>query len=178
MAQRAVDRLGLLERQLERAQPLAPLDAEQVRDRRAALQAPHQHRVDLVLRARARAHELLAPRQPTAHHARARIGHPDRFELARRQQPRQRACVEPIGLRARPADPRVVGAHDDHALHVRLKDPRDLPRVAGHLKRDPIIGARALREQLEPLRPRLDPTGRAHRTVLRDRDLTEIQMHV
>jgi hypothetical protein len=61
---------------------------------------------------------------------------------------------------------------------VRLEDPRDLPRVAGHLKRHPIIRAQALREQLEPLRRRLDPTRRTHSTVLRDRDLAEIEVHV
>ena len=38
--------------------------------------------------------------------------------------------------------------------------------------------AQALREQLEPLRRRLYPTRRAHRAVLRDRDLAEIAVHV
>ena len=33
-----------------------------------ALQPAHQHRVDLVLRARPRAHQLLTPREPAAHH--------------------------------------------------------------------------------------------------------------
>ena len=63
MAQARRDRLCLLERQLERAQPRAPLDAEQIRHRRAPDQPPHEHGVDLVLRARACAHQLRAPRQ-------------------------------------------------------------------------------------------------------------------
>jgi hypothetical protein len=178
VAQRAVERLRLLHRQLQLAKPLATLDPEQVRHRRAALQAPHQHRVDLVLGARPRPHQLLTPRQPPAHHPAGRVGHPHRIELARRQQPRQRARVEPVGLRPRPADARVVRTHHHHPEHVRLDDPGDLPGVAGHLERHPIVRAQALREQLEPLRRRLDPPRRAHHPRLADRDLTEIAMHV
>jgi hypothetical protein len=76
------------------------------------------------------------------------------------------------------ADPRVVGADDDHPLHVRLQDPRDLPAAAGHLERHAVIRAQALRQPLEPLRLGLDPTRRAHHAVLRDRDLAEIAVHV
>ena len=35
---------------------------------------------------------------------------------------------------------------------VRLEDPRDLPRVAGHLQRHPVTRIQALREQLQHLR--------------------------
>jgi hypothetical protein len=178
VTQRRLERLRLLDRQLELAQPPAALDAEQVRHRRAALQAPDQHRVDLVLRPRPRAHQLLAPRQPPAQHPAGVVGHPDRVQLARRQQPRQAARIESVGLRPGLADPRVVGTDHDHPLHVRLQQPRDLPSAASHLERHPIVRAQAPREQLERLRGRLDPTRRAHRAVLRDRDLTEIAVHV
>ena len=46
---------------------------------------------------------------------------------------------------------------------MRLKDPRDLPRVARHLQRDPVDGVKALRDQLQRLRPSLDPTRRPRR---------------
>ena len=133
-----VDGLALLERQLQAGQPPAALDPEQVRARRLALQAALQHGVDLVLRARARVHELLAPGQPATQHAAAFIGHPHRLKLARPQQPRQRARVEPVGLRARLRDAGVVRADHDHPVDVRLKDPRDLPATARDLQRHPI----------------------------------------
>ena len=131
-------------RQLEAGQPPAALDAEQVRARRLALQAALQHRVDLVLRARARVHQLLAARQPATQHAAALIGHPHRLQLARPQQPRQRARVQPVGLRARLRDPGVIRADHDHPLDVRLEDPRDLPAAARHLQRHPIRPHQAL----------------------------------
>jgi hypothetical protein len=61
---------------------------------------------------------------------------------------------------------------------VRLDDARDLPRVARHLERDPIVAPQALREQLELLGPGRDPPRRAKLTVLDERHLAEIQMHV
>jgi hypothetical protein len=178
VAQRAVERLRLLQRQLELAQPAPSLDPEHVRHRRPALQAAHQHRVDLVLGARPRAHQLLAAREPAAHHPAALVGHPHRLQLPGPQQPRQRARVEPVGLRPRLADPRVVRTHDDHSAHVRLEDPGDLPSTAGHLQRHPILGPEASGEQLEHVRRRLDPPRRPHRPRLADRDLAEIAMHV
>jgi len=52
-----------------------------------------------------------------------------------------------------------IARRDNHdACHVRLEDPRDLPRVARHLKRDPIIRAPALPKQLKVLRLGLHPT--------------------
>ena len=141
MAQARRDRLCLLERQLERAQPRAPLDAEQIRHRRAPDQPPHEHGMDLVLRARAGAHQLRAPRQPPAQHARPLIRRPHGVELAGRQQPRQRPRVEPVGLRPRLANTGIGGTDHDDAGDVRLEDPRDLPRAPGHLQRHPIASA-------------------------------------
>jgi hypothetical protein len=80
LAQPGVDRLALLDGKLELAQPAPALDAEEVRERRLPFQPPHEHRLDLVLRTRARTHELRAPRQPPAQCARALVGHPDRVE--------------------------------------------------------------------------------------------------
>ena len=73
MAQARPDRLRLLERQLELRKPAAPLDPEQVDHWRAAHKPAHEHRVDLVLGARAGTHQLLTPRQTTAHHPAALI---------------------------------------------------------------------------------------------------------
>ena len=74
LAQPAVDGLAFLDRQLELGQPPPALHAEQICDRRAAVQPAHQDRVDLVLRPRARPHQLPATRQPTAHHPRLPSG--------------------------------------------------------------------------------------------------------
>ena len=146
MANRRVNRLALLDRQLQASKPLPAFDAEQVRARRLALQPAHQHGVDLVLAPRAGVDELLAPREPTAQHPAALIWHPHRVKLPLPQQPRQRARVKPIGLRARLRDPGVIRADHDHALHMRLEDPRDLPRAASHLQRHPIRRLKALRQ--------------------------------
>jgi len=44
-----INRLSLLQRQLQTGEPLAAFHAEQIRARRLALQPALQHRVDLVL---------------------------------------------------------------------------------------------------------------------------------
>ena len=46
------------------------------------------------------------------------------------------------------------------------------------LERHPVIGAKALSEQLQHLRLRLDPTGGANLAGLGDRDLAEFAMNV
>ena len=116
--------------------------------------------MDLVLRARARVHELLAPREPAPQHAAALVRHPHRLKLTRPQQPRQRARVQPVGLRARPRDPGVIRADHDHPVDVRLEDPRDLPTAARHLQRHPIGPHQALGQHRQPLRRARHPTGR------------------
>ena len=180
VAQRGLDRLRLLGRQisLERAKPLAALDPEQIRARRLALQPAHQSGVHLVLDAGAGAHQLLATRQPPAHHTGALVRHPDRLKLAPPQQARQLAGIEPVGLGARLRDPRVVRRDHDHTVHMRLEDARDLPGAAGDLHRHPVRRLQARRQRLERLRRHRHPTRRAHHPVLADRDLTEITVQV
>ena len=95
---------------------VASLDAEQVRDGRAALEPAHQHGVDLVLGPRARADQLLAAGQAPAHPGDPLRRHPYRLELARPQQLRQRARVQPVGLRPRLADAGIPGGHDEILL--------------------------------------------------------------
>ena len=112
------------------AQPLAPLDAEQIRHRRAAGQPTHEHGVDLVLRPRPCAHQLLTPPKPPAQHARPLIRRPDAVELASREQPGQYARVEAVGLRPGLADTGISRADHDDPGDMRLEDPRDLPRAA------------------------------------------------
>ena len=96
----------------------------------------------------------------------ALIRRPHPIELTRPQQPGQRARVETIGLRARLADAGVARRDDNHARRVRFEDPRDLPRIARHLQRDPVPRIQTLPEQLKRLGPGLDPACRpqpAHR---------------
>ena len=178
LAQAAVDRLALLDRQLDFAQPFAAGQPEQVADRRFLDQPPHQHGVALVLRARARPDQLAAAREPPPQRPRLLVGHPQPVQRPGGQQLGQRASVEPVGLRARLPDPRVARMHDQHLADVRLEDPRDLPRVAGHLEHHPIARAQALREQLQRLRRRLDPARRTDLARLHDRDLAEVAVNV
>src|SRR4051812_3748061 len=76
LPQTAVQRLAFRDRQLEPGQPRPARLAEQITGLGAALEPPDQDRVDLVLSARARRHQLRATRQPTAHHPGALVGHP------------------------------------------------------------------------------------------------------
>jgi len=66
LAQAPIDGLALVVGQLELGQPHATAPAEGVAHRRAALERAHQHRVDLVLAARALTHQLRAARQAPA----------------------------------------------------------------------------------------------------------------
>ena len=59
-----------------------------------------------------------------------------------------------------------------------LEDPRDLSRVAAHLKRDPVIRAQTAGEQLEVLQCRLHPPDRSQLPGLHDRDLAELAMDI
>ncbi|MCW2997413.1 MAG: hypothetical protein JWN65_962 [Solirubrobacterales bacterium] len=65
------------------------------------------------------------------------------------QQLGQCASIQPIGLRARLPDPGVGRRDDDHPRDMPLENPRDLPRVDGHLKRHEVARREALREQLQ-----------------------------
>ncbi len=69
-----------------------------------------------------------------------------------------------------------VSEHD--AGHVRLDDSGDREGVPGRLKHHLIICGKALSEQLECRRRRLDSPNTAHLTVLCDRDLAEVAVHV
>jgi hypothetical protein len=61
---------------------------------------------------------------------------------------------------------------------MRLDDPRDRPRIARHLQRNQITRVETLREQLQRLRPRLDPAGQAQPALSDDRHLAEIAMNI
>jgi hypothetical protein len=61
---------------------------------------------------------------------------------------------------------------------MRLDDPRDLPRIASHLKSDAISRAQAPGEQLERRRRGLDPPRRTHLARLDDRHLAEIAVDI
>jgi hypothetical protein len=134
--------------------------------------------VDLVLGRRARLHQLGATREPAAQHLRALVGHPDRVELADGEQLRERAGVEPVGLRARLRDAGVTWIDHDDPAHVCLQDARDLPRVAGDLQRHLVIDDQAGREHLQRFRRRVHAPARDEHALLEDRDLAEVAMHV
>jgi hypothetical protein len=61
---------------------------------------------------------------------------------------------------------------------MRLKDPRDRPRIARYLQRDLVARVETLREELKRLRCGRDPPGRAQPALGDDRDLAEVAMHV
>ena len=134
--------------------------------------------MDLVLDTRPGGDELTATREAAPHHAGALIGHPDRVQRPGRQQLRQRERVEAVGLRARLTNPGIARRHDDHPGDMRLEDPRDLPRIAGHLQRHLVIGREALREQLQVLCGVRDSPAPAAPAAIEDRDLAKVAMHV
>ena len=104
VAQAGLDGLILDVWQFQSPQPVPAFDPEQVRHRRAALQAAHQHGVQLVLDPGARAYELVAASEAPAHAGDPLGWHPHRLKLAGPQQLGQRARIEPVGLRARLTD--------------------------------------------------------------------------
>jgi hypothetical protein len=57
------------------------------------------------------------------------------IELAGPQQPRRRAAVKTVRSRALAARSRCRSVSDDDPRDIRLQEPRDRPRVPGHLKR-------------------------------------------
>lgn len=140
----------LINRQALLVQPRAAALAEQVADGRTLDQVAGQHGMDLVLGARALANELRTTRDPSSLLTRLLVGQPHRIEHPRRQQPRECARVQRVGLRFRVADlPQLLGVRDHDACHVRLEDPRDRKRARPGLKRDVIVRPQALSEQLK-----------------------------
>ena len=166
--------------QLELGQPAAPLDPEQVGDRRAAHRAgASAPRGSRSWRASVTRTSCSAPRQPAAHHPVALIGIQTPSSVAGRQQPRERPRVEAVGLRARLADPRIGWAQRPpparRGARGSARSPTRCPMTSS-ATRSSRVKARA--EQLQLLGRRIDPARRAHLTVLGDRDLTEIAMHI
>ena len=134
--------------------------------------------MDLILCPRARRDQLAAALKAPAHHLGGAVGHPDRLELARGEEPRQRTRVEPVGLRPRGADRGVSRRDDDHLGDVWLDQPLDLPGVAGDLERHPVLLAEAPGEELDLLRPGRDPSRRAELSSVGDRHLAELEVDV
>ena len=167
------------DRQLLLGQPAAPLDAEQIRRRRAVLQTAHQRGVDLVLGARARANSC-ARRASRRRIARIRSsGRPDpdqaRPPTAAWPAPGRRggrSSPAPGGSRCRCGETTITRAT------CASRIARDRPRVAGHLQRHPVARIEALREQLQLLGPGLDPARRSQPALLDDRDLAEVAMNI
>jgi hypothetical protein len=65
-----------------------------------------------------------------------------------------------------------------HPPDIRLDDSRDRERIAGRLERDLVVGAEALREQLQRLGIRPHPRRGSDRAALSDRDLAEVAMNI
>jgi len=90
--------------------------------------------VDLVLAARALAHELRPPREPPSQRSRGLVRQPTPSQQPRRQQPRERARVATVSLDLGLGDrPQLLAGGHDHARRVRLQQPRDRQRVTGRL---------------------------------------------
>jgi hypothetical protein len=163
LAQAPVDGLALVAGQLERGQPHAAASPECVAHRRSALEGAHQHRVDLVLGARALAHELRPARQAPAQRPRLLIRQPAAVQQPGGEQPRQRAGVAPVGFDLRLGDcPEFLPGCDDHARRVGFQHPGDRQRVARRLQRHLIVGSEAVRQDLQPLRGTRHATRGAH----------------
>ena len=113
--------------------------------------------MDLMLDSRARSDQLGSPSEAPAHRSDALLRRPDPVELARPEQLGQGAGIEPVGLGAGLTDAGVARRDDNHPRNMRLEDPSDRPRVAGHLQRHPVAGVEALREQLQLFGSGLDP---------------------
>ena len=103
---------------------------------------------------------------------------PDPIQLAGCEEPRQRAGTEAVGLRPRLTDPGVVGRDDQDLGDVGLDQALELPGVADHLERHPIVLPQALSEELDLIRPGLDPARRADPSFLCDRHLAELEVDV
>ncbi len=174
MTNPGVDRLALLQRQLQPGEPSAPFDAEQVRARRLALETSLQYGMDLVLGPRARTHQLLAAGEPTTQDPAALIGHPHRLKLTLPQQLGKRSGVELVGLGPRARDPGVIRGDHHHTVHIRLEDASYLPAAPGHLQRHPARRTDSHPAPLSPpacpapappngpSRPRRSPPRRSH----------------
>jgi hypothetical protein len=119
LAQAAVGGLALLDRQLELGQALPPRASEQIADRRAALQAPHQDRMDLVLGPGTCADQLRAARRPTAHRPCALVRHAHAV-----QRPRGQSRSAP---RSGPHPPRRSRPHRSHGAHPTQLPSPSLP---------------------------------------------------
>ena len=146
-----VDRLALLERQLQASEPRPAFDAEQVRARRLALQPALQHRVDLVL-ARVRECTSCSRRASRRRRIRQRSSGIHTASSSPRHNNLASVRASSLSVFARASDPGVIRADHDHPVHVRLEDPRDLPAAARHLQRHPIRRQQTRRQRLQPLR--------------------------
>src|SRR5262249_110132 len=111
LPQAGVDGLALVEAELERPQPLQPCVAEDVRDRRPALEAAQQHGVDLVLRPGRLFDQLATPGDEPTQQPRPLVTDPDARDKIRCQQLGQRAGIDRV------------------RLHLRLRDRPHLPRM-------------------------------------------------
>jgi hypothetical protein len=179
LAQTALDGLALVVGQLDALEEAPAALAGDVVDARPVEQVALQRGGDLVLRAAALAHQLRPPRDQAPQRPGRLVRAPDLGQVARRQQLRQPARVEPVGLRLRLRDlAQLLRVHDHDPRHVRLEDARDRHRAARRLERDLVIRAEALRKQLELRPPGPDPPRRAHPALLGDRHLAKLAMHV
>ena len=161
--------------------PRTPAQRPPTEPRRPISRQLHQHHArngGSRLRPRAGPHQLLATREPPTQNPAALIRHPHRLKLTAPQQARQRTRVQLVGLGPRARDPSVIRRDDHDPVHMRLKDPRDLPTATRHLQRHPIRRQQTLRQRPDPVRRARHPTRRPHHPVLTDRDHTELAMHV
>ena len=120
-----------------------PSDAEQVASSAGALQVAHQHRVHLVLLARALLDQLRPARDASTQHARLLVGDPHLGQKAAGEQLRQRPRVDLVGLRRRVAPFTAFGFASTTRADMRLEDPRDRERVAGRLQHHLVVAPQA-----------------------------------
>jgi hypothetical protein len=133
--------------------------------------------VDLVARPRAAAHQLRAPRDPAAQDPGLLVADPGARQHPGSEQLGQHLRVDAIVLDLRVRHrTHVARVGDQDRAGVRLENPGDAQRVAGRLQRKVVIGAQALREQLQLFGRAGDAARGADLAVLADRDVAEVAM--
>jgi hypothetical protein len=87
--------------------------------------------------------------------------------------------IDLVGLDLRFGDrPRLHRVRHDHPGHPRLDRADDRVRVARRLDRDLVLGAQAVGEHAQALAADLYLPGMSDSSLLPDRDLRELAMHI
>ena len=153
LAQARLDGVLLIGGERERGEPRAASFPEQITHRRATFEVAHEHRADLVLGAGSSADELRAAGREPAQQTGLLIADPHARDEIGGQELSEGARVELVVLDLRVTDRPHMHRVGDHDLaDERLKDARDLQRVAGALEDHLVLGGETVPEQGQRVR--------------------------